>query len=181
MKRFVLVAVLAGLLVVAVAGVALAAPPTPGAMGARNGIHTQGTGLMQPNAGSGAGAGQGAGMRQGMPAWSGQPDEVESKLGMTEEQIQAERLAGKSLVQIAATKNVTEQELVSTILTAKQATLDGLVAAGKLTQVQADAIYNHMQTQVSVMVNRTATGPARVQGQGIGSLGAGRMGGRWSR
>ena len=43
-------------------------------------------------------------MGRGAPAWAGQPEEVAALLGMTDEEIQAERLAGKSLAQIAAGK-----------------------------------------------------------------------------
>jgi hypothetical protein len=192
MKRFVLVAVLVGLLAVALASTAFAAPQGQGGPG--NGIHTPGTGLTaQPGTGygpgsgtctgtctgAGAGKGAGAGMRGG-PAWAGQPDEVATLLGMSAEEIQAERLAGKSLVQIAAGKDVTEKQLVDTILGAKKATLDKLVADGQLSQAQADAMYGRMQTQVSVMVNRTTTGPVgNMNGMGMG-MGQGR-GGRWSR
>jgi len=42
---------------------------------------------------------------------------------MTDEQIQAERLAGKSLAQIAANKDISADKLISTILDAKKADL----------------------------------------------------------
>ncbi len=209
MKRFVLVAALAGILVVAMAAVALAAPPTPQAgqtFGPGAGIHTPGTGLangvvpgtqangVAPNGtaqGFGpmwarqqgqATGGMGFGMRGG-PAWAGQPEEVQTYLGMTLEQIQAERLAGKSLAQIAVEKGKTRDGLISTILDAKKATLDEQVAAGKLTQAQADAVYANVQQQVPVMVDRTDVGPgcgAAAAGQTAGTR-MGMMGGRWNR
>ena len=199
MKRFVLVAVLAGILVVTLAAVALAAPPTPQA---GQGIHTPGTGLTNgavPGTANGtaqgfgpmwarqqgqATRGMGMGMRGGQ-AWAGQPEAVQTLLGMTEEQIEAERQAGKSLAQIAATKNVTKDALVSTILNAKKAILDEQVAAGKLTQAQADAVYANMQQQVPVMVDRTEVGPGcggaanSAAGQTTGTRMG--MGGRWNR
>ena len=186
MKRFVLIAALVGLLALALASTALAAPSMPGAAApcaaGGCGIHTPGTGLSQPNAGYGprGGMGAGAGLRQGAPTWAGQSDAVEALLDMSEADIQAARLKGQSLAQIAATKKVTEKQLVDGILTAKKAILDAQVAEGKLTQAQADAVYSHMQTQVSVMVNRTTTGPAGAQGQGIGRQRGGRVGGRWA-
>ena len=99
---------------------------------------------------------------------------------MTDEQIQAERLAGKSLAQIAASKNVSEDKLISTILEAKKADLAKLVAAGKLTQAQMDAMVQNMQTQVKTMVERTNVGPAFAQGQARpgGMTGQGFRGGR---
>ena len=175
MKRFVLVAVTVGLMLAALASTALAAPAAQANPG--NGIHTPGTG---PQAGMGFGRGQmagnaaGAGIRRGGPEWAGQPDEVQALLGMTDEQIQAERLSGKSLAQIAAARNVGEQKLIDTILAAKKATLDKLVGEGKLAQAQADYAYSRMQAQVKVMVGRTTTGPSWSQGDG--STGAPRMG-----
>ena len=176
MKRFVWVVVLAGLLVVALASTALAAPPAPYGAGPGNGIRRPGTGLSQPGTDFGAGAGGGA--RRGAPEWAGQPAEVKALLGMTEEQIEAERLAGKSLAKIAEGKGVTPQKLVETILAAKKATLDTLVAGGRLTQAQADYKYSRMQTQVSVMVDRTTTGPAWRQG---GAKWGASVRGRWNQ
>ena len=125
--------------------------------------------------GQGVGPGQGAGQRGGQPEWAGMEDEVETLLGMTEEQIQAERQAGKSLVQIAATKGVSEPALVTAILAAKKADLDAQVAAGRLTQERADAMYARMQTQVAAAVNRTTTGPREGQ-RGQGQPGQGQPG-----
>lgn len=120
--------------------------------------------------GPGAGTGSGAGgeQRGGQPEWAGHEEAIETLLGMTEAQIQAERQAGQSLVQIAATKGVTEQQLISAILAAKKADLDRLVAAGKLTQDRADFMLERMQAQVKVSVNRTTVGPAANRGQGQG-------------
>ncbi len=105
---------------------------------------------------------------RGAPAWAGQPDEVATLLGMTADQIQARRLAGESLVQIAASKHppVSEDKLISTIIEAKKTDLAALVAAGKLTQAQMDLMVEHMQTQVKTMVERTSVGPASQRGQG---------------
>ena len=152
MKRFILIAVLAGALAVLLAGTALAAGPvTPPAQG-----FGQGMGMHAP----GTGMGPGGMMGRGAPAWAGQPEEVAKLLGMTAEQIQAERLAGKSLVQIAADKKISEDTLISTILDAKKADMAALVAGGKLTQAQMDLMVEHMQTQVKIMVERTSVGPA---------------------
>ncbi len=204
MKRFGLVAALAGILVVALSAAAFAAPPTPQATapqtGPGAGIHTPGTGLTngvvpgtQANGtaqgfgpmwarqqGQATGMGMGFGMR-GAPAWAGQPEEVQTYLGMTLEQIQAERVAGKSLAQIAVEKGKTRDGLISTILDAKKATLDEQVAAGKLTQAQADVVYANMQQQVPVMVDRTDVGPGcgAAAGQTAGTRMG--MGGRWNR
>jgi hypothetical protein len=178
MKQLMIVAALVGILALALTTTAFAQGPVQG-QGTQSGIHTPGTGLMQPGAGYGPrGGGMAMAGRGGAPGWAGQPDEVEAVLGMTEAQIQAERLAGKSLVQIADAKGVSAARLQSTILDAKKADLDKLVADGKLTQAQADFAYSRMQTQVPVMINRTTTGPAFGQGS---QATTGMCGGRWNR
>lgn len=174
MKRWMLIVSLVMALMLVFAAVTYAQGPT--------GNPTPGTCPMgfEPGQGPGPGAGRGPGMsggqRGGQPAWAGMEDEVESLLGLTEDQIQAERQAGKSLAQIAASKGISEQALVTTILNAKKADLDAQVAAGSLTQDRADAMYARMQTQVAAAVNRTTTGPRegeRGQGQGLGQPGQG--------
>ena len=180
MKRLMIVAVLVGILALALTSTAFAQGPVQG-QGTQPGIHTPGTGLMQPGAGYGPrGGGMGMAGRGGAPAWAGQPDEVEALLGMTEAQIQAERLAGKSLAQIAQEKGVSQDKLISAILDAKKADLDKLVADGKLTQAQADVVYGRMQQQAPAMVARTATGPARAGNAAGQSTTGQRFGGRWN-
>jgi hypothetical protein len=173
MKRFILIAVLAGALAALLAGTALAAGPvTPPAQGFGQGMgmHAPGTGMTTPGTGIGPGRMTG----RGAPAWAGQPEEVATLLGMTAEQIQAERLAGKSLAQIAADKDISEDTLISTMLNAKKADLAALVADGKLTQPQMDLMVEHMQTQIRTMVERTSVGPASQRGQGQVPIGMGR-------
>jgi hypothetical protein len=125
------------------------------------------------------GAGMAGEQGRGKPAWAGQPDAVAELLDMKAEDIQAERLAGKSLLQIAASKTppVSKEKLISTILDAKKTILTGLVADGKLTQAQMDLMVEHMQTQVKTMVERTTVGPMQGR-QGMGEMrgGMGRSG-----
>jgi hypothetical protein len=111
-----------------------------------------------PGSGYGRGGMMG-GMRGGMVGDVGMEEEVLTLLNMTSEQVIAERQAGKSLVQIAQTKNVTEDQLVSAILAAKKAELDELVADGKLTQARADLMLENMEQAVTQAVNRTTAGP----------------------
>ena len=150
MKKFLAIAatLVVGILIGSVlVGSALAATPTP-----------QGTPTpFVPGSGFGRG-----GMMAGE---MGMEQEVLDLLHMTREQVIAERLAGKSLVHIAQAKGVSEQQLVSTILAAKRADLDQLVRDGKLTQAQADQMYQNMQQTVAQAVNRTTTGPMGGNGQ----------------
>jgi len=129
-------------------------------------------------------------MGRGMPDWAGMDDAAEKLLGMTAEQIQAERLAGKSLVEIAKAKGVSEDALIKAILDEHKASLAKLVADGKLTQAQADLMTTRMQEQVKLMVERAGTGPmwqtqpGQSQGQGVAPMQrggrGGMMGGRWN-
>jgi hypothetical protein len=185
MKKFILIAVLVAALAALLAGTAWAAgptPPTAQGFGPGNGIHTPGTGLTTPGTGYGPGMGMGAGgmTGRGAPAWAGEPEAVKALLGMSDEQIQAERLAGKSLAQIAASKKVSEDKLIRTMVEAKKVDLAKLVAAGKLTQAQMDTMVQNMQTQMKTMVERTNVGPAFAQGQARpgGMTGQGFRGGR---
>jgi hypothetical protein len=182
MKRLILIAVLAGALVALLAGTALAAGPvTPPAQGFGPGMRAAAAGSTASDADHpcGMGAGMAGEQGRGKPSWAGQPDEVATLLGMSAAQIQARRLAGESLVKIAASKDpvVSEDTLISTIIKAKTDDLDALVKDGKLTQDQVKLMVEHMQAQVKTMVERTTVGPMQDR-QGMGQMrdGMGRSG-----
>jgi polyhydroxyalkanoate synthesis regulator phasin len=177
MKRFILIAVLVGALAALLAGTALAAGPvTPPAQGfgPGMGMRAAAAGSTAPDVDDPCGvvAGMAGPQGRGKPAWAGQPDEVAALLGMKVEDIQAQRQAGKSLVAIADSKGVGEDQLINTILDAKKAILAELVDDGKLTQAQADLMVEHMQAQVKTMVERTTVGPMQEQ-QGMGRMQSG--------
>lgn len=156
----------AGLLMLgAVAGSVSAATPTPTPPGP--------PAAAQQSGWQGRGFGYGAGF--GYQAISGP---VEGLLGMTADQIQAERLAGKSLAQIAEAKAVTKDALVNAMVESQKSVLDARVTAGTLTQAQADAALATMKTRISQSVDRTEVGPNRpADGQGLGlAFGRGPMG-----
>lgn len=171
MKRTIAVLVLVATLVAVVAGVTLAQTP-PGNQPTAPATDTCPCGLESVG-------GMGGGMRGGVPEWAGADDVVTKLLGLTAEQLQAERQAGKSLVEIAAAaKGMSETALIQAILDDHNADLAQLVKDGKLTQEQADAMLTHMEAQVKVMVNRTGVGPMWGEGQQPGRGGMmGRPGG----
>ena len=108
-------------------------------------------------------------------------DVVAKLLGMTPEQLAAERQKGQSLVQIAATKKVTQQQLVDAIMAAKKAALDARVKAGTLTQERATFMLQQMEKATTEAVTRTTVGPPAGRGnggagQGWGQGRGGRMG-----
>ena len=111
-------------------------------------------------------------------------DEVVTKLlGMTENQIHELRQQGKSLVQIAATKNISEKQLVDAIMAYKKTQVQVRVTAKTLTQDQANLILQQMQQTTTQAVNRTTVGPmggGAGNGQCGGSCGLGNMN-RWAR
>jgi hypothetical protein len=93
---------------------------------------------------------------------------VLTKLGMTADQVLAERRAGNSLAQIAQAKGVGKDALIATILDEHKAVLDGQVTAGRLTQAQADAMQTRMATGVARMVDEVGPGAGAGFGPGRG-------------
>jgi hypothetical protein len=144
--KWLIAVIAAGLLIVAIAIPVLAAGP--------NG--TGGSGLT----GYAIGGCQGSG--------AGIDEAVVALLGMSREEIQAERQGGKSLVQIAYGKGVSEETLITTILAEKQEALKELVAAGTITQELAEQRLVQMRERVQLAVNRTTVGPPEWAGKGQG-------------
>ena len=151
-KRLVIITVVVAVLAIGTgAGVAAAAGPTP-------------------TTGAQAGCGLGGGFGFGGAV----VDEVVTRLlGMTDDEIHALRQQGRSLVQIAATKNITEKQLVDAIMAYKKTQVQARVTAGTLTQDQANLMIQRMEQQTTQAVNRTSTGPMGGQGMGYGQRGSG--------
>jgi len=72
-------------------------------------------------------------------------DIVGDLLGLTHEEIEAQRHEGKSMVEIAAAQGVTEDTLVEAILAAKQG--------------QSDRMFQQMEQRTIEALNRTDEGP----------------------
>jgi hypothetical protein len=94
---------------------------------------------------------------------------VSDLLGMTPEQILAQRQAGQSLAQIAAGKGITEDALINAILQDRQTLMQQMVTAGSLTQDQLNQRLDIMKQNVKRAVESTAVGPAA--GAGFGGCG----------
>lgn len=84
---------------------------------------------------------------------SGVAPAVEKLLGMTGKEISADYKSGKSLTEIAASKNVDRATLVSTIETAINGEIDKLVANGKLSATQAATIKTDVAAKVEKAVD----------------------------
>ena len=98
-------------------------------------------------------------------------------LGLTTDQLQAEFKAGKTVADLATAKGISIDKLTADLLAAHKEYLQKLVADGKLTQAQADAMIDRMD---DVDSHPCLTGDV-TPGQGaFGANGArgGMMGGR---
>lgn len=91
--------------------------------------------------------------------------------GQSVADIQAKRADGQSISDIAQAEGVDSATVVEKALAARKAILDERVAAGTLTQAQADAAYAQMADRLSERVNSTATGRPSWAGQGGGACG----------
>ncbi len=129
--------------------------------GASNAGHMNGaagTGMM-----NGAGyTGNMAAMHQWMTSNNGLHTVVwnalAQKLGLTTDELNAQLAQGQTLAQIAEAKGVSQADLAQTLQTAMQAGLDQAVAAGTLTQAQADQMRANMAGRYAQMITYMSTG-----------------------
>ncbi|PKM78304.1 MAG: hypothetical protein CVU90_03320 [Firmicutes bacterium HGW-Firmicutes-15] len=78
-----------------------------------------------------------------------------------------ERKDGKSLLDIAKEKGVTEAALIDKVVADNQIRLKGLLDAGTITQAQYDTCVAQMQTRVKENLERTTMGKGNGQGTGM--------------
>ncbi len=107
---------------------------------------------------SGRQSGQGYGLKMGQNQGS-MSTNVADFLGITQEDLQAARQSGKSMVQIATENGKSEQDLVEYVIGQRSDWLDQLVSDGKITQEQADQRSQQMTEQVKENLSRTEVGP----------------------
>lgn len=159
-KNWLAAAVAAALL----GGVLLVGIPAAKAFAVGNSSNTQ--------AGQGNRGGYGLHMGRDM---GGMGTNMAEFLGISQEDLSAARQAGQSLVQIAAEKGISEQQLLDYVLAQRNAQIDQLVTDGKITQEQADQHKQFMTERVQENLNRTTVGPNNTGGKGLkaGGMGAG--------
>jgi len=133
---------------------------------------------------NGPGMGMGIGRANG-----GMSGATAQLLGISQSDLIAARQSGKSLVQIASEKGISEQKLIESITAQRSAQIDQLVKDGKMTQDQASLCKQQMTERIKANINRTSVGPIRTgtagqgqgkafkagagQGQGMGMAGRG--------
>jgi hypothetical protein len=109
-----------------------------------------------PGEGAPSAAGPGWGMMgragQGMMGGSGygpmheyMEQALAAKLGLTEQEIEDKLAAGETMWSMAQAQGMTDEEISNLMLAARDEALKAAVAAGELTQEQADWMSQHMQ------------------------------------
>jgi len=81
------------------------------------------------------------------------PGVVAEALGMTPEELRTELAAGKTIAAVAGEKGVEVQAVVDAIVAEHTSHLDEKVAAGDLTQAEADEILAGAEERATAMVN----------------------------
>lgn len=96
-------------------------------------------------------------------------DAITKLLGMTPEQIYAERAAGKTLSQIAKQKGVTDQQLIDAIVAGREEVIDQAVKDGRMTQAQADWMLAKMKVMAPFQITNPF-GPGGMRGEMRGGM-----------
>ncbi len=106
------------------------------------------------------------------------PATVASVLGVTEVELRTQLEAGKTLAQVAATKDISKATLISRLVAAEKTAIAADVKAGRITQSEADTRVSGLQARVTVQVDevRPAGGPGG-RGPGGGPAGGPGRGG----
>ncbi len=76
-------------------------------------------------------------------------------LNMTPADLTSELQSGKTISDVAKEKNIGLDQVKTSVLSDLKSKLDQVVQNGKLTQAQADVIYNRLGTNFDTFVNRT--------------------------
>ncbi len=79
-------------------------------------------------------------------------------LGLTQDELNAELAAGKTLAQIAEAQGVSQEQLAAALEASVKTGLDQAVADGALTQEQANWMLSHMAGRYEWMLSHMGTG-----------------------
>lgn len=116
----------------------------------------------QPGAGSHGGVNGGmekGGRMQGDMMGSMMQDTVLEAVykltGLNKQEIIARRLAGKSFVEIAKTKNISEDQLLEAVIKDHTAKIDQKVQDGMMTEKMAEQCKAHFEAKIKEILNKT--------------------------
>jgi uncharacterized protein YidB (DUF937 family) len=87
-------------------------------------------------------------------------DSLAGRLGLSGDQLRAELRGGRSLADIAAAQGIDQSALLTAITDVARERLNAAVAAGRLTQQQADALLGVVQAFAPNWITRTPHPPA---------------------
>lgn len=94
----------------------------------------------------------------GCPVANGDYQAVAALLGMTTQEIEAQLEQGKSLAEIAASKGVSEDQLVAVIIDPMKQFMQQQVTGGYWTQAQMDSHLKQAEQHIRQLVNATGNG-----------------------
>jgi hypothetical protein len=126
--------------------------------------------MMDGTSGPGMGMRGGMGPMQGRRGGMGDPQQslvavAADTLGMTQADLIAQLEGGKTIAQVAEERNVALNTIVDTFVATRQARMTEAVAAGRMTQAQADAMLATMRANVTAQLSQ----PWSPQGPGAGA------------
>ena len=99
---------------------------------------------------------------------------IAETLGITVDELQAARIEGKSVAQLAEENNISVDDLKNKLIQARTSELEQLVSNGVLTQAQMDAMIANM----APMINATIKNNNLAHMNGRGGMGMMGLGGR---
>lgn len=94
----------------------------------------------------------------GMRGFGGNSGVLTDLLGITAEELHQLRTDGKTLAEIAASKGISEDALISALLEPRKEALTAAVAAGRLTQEQANLMLQNMEANMRLQI-KSSLGP----------------------
>jgi hypothetical protein len=100
---------------------------------------------------------------------------IAETLGITVEELQAARIEGKSLAQLAEEKNISVDNLKNKLIQARTAELEQLVSDGVLTQAQMDAMIANLVPMINATIKNNNLGHMNGRG-GMSMMGLGGRG-----
>ncbi len=115
--------------------------------------------------------------RSGKFAGAPNLDIIAKTLGITVAELQSALASGKSVADVAAEKNVALSSIVDAIVEEHKRQLDTAVAAGRLTQAQADTLLANLRTVLPAQLQVKPVVGLQPGPKGLKGFGRGRKGG----